>query len=80
MRNDAFLRARRSMNVNMQPTNAMVRAAVAQAVEAGLLARNAAQNETDWEIIRSIIQAAFFAEQNAVRAVKRKVIAELGPW
>ncbi len=61
----------------MQPTNAMIHAAVAQAVEAGLLARNATQNEYDWKIMQGIIQAALCAEQDTVRAIKRKVMAEL---
>jgi hypothetical protein len=51
----------------MMPTNAMVRAAVTQAVEAGLLARNAAQNEYDWELMRSILQAALSTPQETTR-------------
>jgi hypothetical protein len=42
----------------MELTNAMVRAAVGQAVEVGLLPRNAAQNAHDWEIMRGILLAA----------------------
>ncbi|HEV2610396.1 MAG TPA: hypothetical protein VGU61_09030 [Noviherbaspirillum sp.] len=45
----------------MEPTNSMVRAAVRKAVESGLLARNAAQNEYDWEVMRGILRAAFEA-------------------
>jgi hypothetical protein len=46
----------------MEPTNAMVRAAVRKAVESGLLARNAAQNEYDWDVMRGILRAALEAD------------------
>jgi len=42
----------------MEPTNAMVRAAIGKAVDTGLLARHAAQNEYDWEVMRAILRAA----------------------
>lgn len=46
----------------MELSNSMVRAAVNKAVEAGLLARNAAQNAYDWEIMRAILMAALGAQ------------------
>lgn len=45
----------------MELTNSMIRAAVNKAVESGLLARNAAQNAYDWEIMRGILSAALDA-------------------
>ncbi len=51
----------------MEPTNAMVRAAVRKAVESGLLARNAAQNEYDWDVMRGILRAAFEAGKGDVK-------------
>lgn len=47
----------------MEITNSMVRAAVNKAVEAGLLPRNGAQNEYDWEVMRSILAAALQTRQ-----------------
>jgi len=49
----------------MELTNAMIRAAVNKAVESGLLARNAAQNAYDWELMRGIVAAALSVSHSA---------------
>jgi hypothetical protein len=52
----------------MEVTNAMVRAAIRKAVESGILPRNAAQNEYDWEIMRGILSAALRQEVSGADA------------
>ena len=49
----------------MELTNAMVRASVNKAVELGLLTRNAAQNEYDWDLIGRIVGAALAVNAKA---------------
>jgi|GEM_PF-2760028 len=49
----------------MELTNSMIRAAVNKAVESGLLARNAAQNAYDWEVMRGIVAAALSVSHSA---------------
>lgn len=46
----------------MEPTNSMVRAAICEAVELGLLARNGAQNEYDWNLMKKVVGAALTAQ------------------
>ena len=65
----------------MEPTNSMVRAAIRQAVELGLLARNGAQNEYDWNLMKQVLGAALTAQpkaQDAEPAPRRKEV--LGAW
>jgi hypothetical protein len=45
----------------MEPTNSMVRAAIQQAVELGLLPRHGAQNEYDWNLMKQVLDAALTA-------------------
>lgn len=46
----------------MEPTNSMVRAAIKQAVELGLLPRHGAQNEYDWNLMKQVVAAALTAQ------------------
>lgn len=46
----------------MEPTNSMVRAAIQQAVELGLLPRHGAQNEYDWSLMKKVLGAALMAQ------------------
>ena len=46
----------------MEPTNSMVRAAIQQAVELGLLPRHGAQNEYDWSLMKKVLGAALTAQ------------------
>jgi hypothetical protein len=46
----------------MELTNSMVRAAIKQAVELGLLPRNGAQNEYDWNLMKQVVSAALTAQ------------------
>jgi hypothetical protein len=46
----------------MEPTNSMVRAAIQQAVELGLLPRHGAQNEYDWSVMKKVLGAALTAQ------------------
>jgi hypothetical protein len=46
----------------MEPTNSMVRAAIKQAVELGLLPRHGAQNEYDWNLMKQVVGAALTAQ------------------
>ncbi len=46
----------------MEPTNSMVRAAIQQAVELGLLPRHGAQNEYDWNLMKKVVGAALTAQ------------------
>lgn len=46
----------------MEPTNSMVRAAIQQAVELGLLPRHGAQNEYDWSLMKQVLGAALTAQ------------------
>ncbi len=64
----------------MELSNSMVRAAVNKAVEAGLLSRNGAQNEHDWEVMKSILESAFTAksDQSDLRAINTEKL--LGDW
>lgn len=49
----------------MEPTNSMVRAAIQQAVELGLLLRHGAQNEYDWSLMKKVLDAALTAQGKA---------------
>ena len=49
----------------MEPTNNMVRAAIQQAVELGLLPRHGAQNEYDWNLMKKVLGAALTAQGQA---------------
>lgn len=49
----------------MEPTNSMVRAAIQQAVELGLLPRDGAQNEYDWSLMKKVLGAALTAQGKA---------------
>jgi hypothetical protein len=63
----------------MEPTNSMVRAAIRQAVELGLLARNGAQNEYDWNLMKQVLGAALTAQpisQDNEPAPRRKEVLE----
>jgi hypothetical protein len=46
----------------MELTNSMVRAAIKQAVEVGLLPRHGAQNEYDWNLMKQVVGAALTAQ------------------
>jgi hypothetical protein len=47
----------------MELTNSMVRAAIKQAVEVGLLPRHGAQNEYDWNLMKQVVGAALTAQR-----------------
>jgi hypothetical protein len=60
----------------MEPTNSMVRAAIKQAVELGLLPRHGAQNEYDWNLMKQVVSAALTAQgkvDNAPTPQKREL-------
>jgi hypothetical protein len=62
----------------MEISNSMVREAVKKAVETGLLPRNSAQNEYDWEIMRAIIHAAVNTNKTRIDrpAISRERVLE----
>ncbi|MDQ9169537.1 hypothetical protein Q8A64_03835 [Oxalobacteraceae bacterium R-40] len=66
------------MEPTMEPTNSMVRAAIQQAVELGLLPRHGAQNEYDWALMKKVLGAALIAQgkPDSMPAPQKKELLE----
>lgn len=60
------------MEPTMEPTNSMVRAAIQQAVELGLLPRHGAQNEYDWALMKKYWVLRSSRKENLTACPHRK--------